>query len=604
MENLKQLLSIGVVLLCSLSAAYGQITPSDDAYTSSAASSTNYGTAITLSVSATATGTTTAFIRFDLSSIPSTYTGANIAQATLKLYVAAVPAAGSFNVDYVTGSWSEKTIKETEAPGIGATIVSNVNLVTTNKGEYILINVTPALVAWLDGTETNYGLVLVANSPLSATFDSKENSGASHPPELDVVYAGGGIAGVTTASGSGLTGGGTSGTLNLALTNACATNQVLQWNGSGWACSAAGTGTVTSVGISAPASDFTVSGSPVTGGGTLNLAWNVAPSSNSVANSIVKRDGSGSFYAGTISAVQFTGSSVSVQSVLAQNAFSQGTAIEGVSTSATDGSAGMMGFNTATSAKTYGVLGSVTSRTGHGVLGTAVASSTLATSFTGAAGVWGDTSSNGGVSTQGVTGLLGTADDGAAITGANNSSGATLSLANFTASSGSKLIQALAPNLPNQEPFLVDASGNLSIGGKVTVYNGKATSGNGVAPITVSLTQTSKSSVQFTDVLAGVQGLFRVSVYAVCAGPTGSSGDGFSVQVLWTDATNTAQNLYAKDTSGSDYVACGTAAADFAQATFVVQNIGGSGKDIILVVGNSGSATGTYDLFLTIEQLM
>jgi len=368
MENLKQLLSIGVVLLCSLSAAYGQITPSDDAYTSSAASSTNYGTAITLSVSATATGTTTAFIRFDLSSIPSTYTGANIAQATLKVYVAAVPAAGSFNVDYVTGSWSEKTIKETEAPGIGATIVSNVNLVTTNKGEYILINVTPALVAWLDGTETNYGLVLVANSPLSATFDSKENSGASHPPELDVVFAGGGIAGVTTASGSGLTGGGTSGTLNLALTNACATNQVLQWNGSGWACSAAGTGTVTSVGISAPASDFTVSGSPVTGGGTLNLAWNVAPSSNSVANSIVKRDGSGSFYAGTISAVQFTGSSVSVQSVLAQNAFSQGTAIEGVSTSATDGSAGMMGFNTATSAKTYGVLGSVTSRTGHGDL--------------------------------------------------------------------------------------------------------------------------------------------------------------------------------------------------------------------------------------------
>jgi hypothetical protein len=595
---------VGVLILCAGGAAYGQITPSDDAYTSSSASSTNYGTAITLSVSATATATTTAFIRFDLSSIPSTYTGANIAQATLKLYVAAVPAAGSFNVDYVTGSWTEKTIKGTEEPGIGSTIVSNVNLATTNKGEYVLINVTPALEAWLNGTETNYGVALVANSPLSATFDSKENAGASHPPELDVVYAGGGIVGVATASGSGLTGGGTSGTLNLALTNACATNQVLQWNGSGWTCSAAGTGTVTSVGISAPVSDFTVSGSPVTGGGTLNFSWNVAPTSNPVANSIVKRDGSGNFYAGTINAVQFTGSNVNVQAVLAQNAFSQGTAVEGISTSATDGTAGIMGFNTAASAKTYGVLGSAASRAGHGVLGTAVASSALAANFTGAAGVWGDTSSNGGVSTQGVTGLLGTADDGTAITGANNSSGATLSLANFTTSSGSKLIRALAPNLPNQEPFLVDASGNLSIGGKVTVYNGKVTSANGIASIVASLTQTSKSGGQFTDVLAGVQGLFRISVYAVCAVPTGSSGDGFSVQILWTDNTNNAQNLYAKDTSGSDYVACGTAAADFAEATFAIQNIGGSGKDIILVVGNSGKATGTYDLFLTIEQLM
>ena len=45
------------------------------------------------------------------------------------------------------------------------------------------------------------------------------------------------LTGVTTASGSGLAGGGTGGTLNLALTNACAASQVLQWNGTAWACS-------------------------------------------------------------------------------------------------------------------------------------------------------------------------------------------------------------------------------------------------------------------------------------------------------------------------------------------------------------------------------
>jgi hypothetical protein len=60
-----------------------------------------------------------------------------------------------------------------------------------------------------------------------------------------------------------------------------------------------GPGTVKSVGLTAPATDFTVSGSPVTGTGTLNFAWNVVPTSSDVANAIVKRDATGSFSAGS-----------------------------------------------------------------------------------------------------------------------------------------------------------------------------------------------------------------------------------------------------------------------------------------------------------------
>jgi hypothetical protein len=58
------------------------------------------------------------------------------------------------------------------------------------------------------------------------------------------------ITGINTNAGSGLIGGGLSGTLNLSLTNTCAASQVLQWNGSGWVCSSAGTGTVTGSGAS------------------------------------------------------------------------------------------------------------------------------------------------------------------------------------------------------------------------------------------------------------------------------------------------------------------------------------------------------------------
>jgi hypothetical protein len=72
------------------------------------------------------------------------------------------------------------------------------------------------------------------------------------------------ITGVT--AGSGLTGGGTAGTVTVGLTNTCASGQVLEWNGSAWACAGVGTGTITGV----------TAGTDLTGGGatgnvTLNL---------------------------------------------------------------------------------------------------------------------------------------------------------------------------------------------------------------------------------------------------------------------------------------------------------------------------------------------
>jgi len=134
-----------------------------------------------------------------------------------------------------------------------------VPLTTADKNQFILINVTAAVQAWLSGTP-NDGIALVANSPLNASFDSKESTTTSHAAELDIVFAGGGtLTGVTTASGSGLTGGGTSGTLTLSLTNACAANQVLQWSGTAWACAnLKGSGTITGV----------TAGTDLTGGGT------------------------------------------------------------------------------------------------------------------------------------------------------------------------------------------------------------------------------------------------------------------------------------------------------------------------------------------------
>jgi hypothetical protein len=255
-----------VLSLFTSTAAHAQITPLGDAYTNTADSTKNYGSQTLLDVDGASQIT---YIQFPLTSIPA---GASVSQATLKLYVNAVTTPGSFNVDYVNTAWTESTIDASNAPTPGTTIASNVNVTTADKNQYILINVTSAVQAWLDGTETNNGLALVANSTFDATFDSKENTATSHPAELDIAYAGGDgtITGVTTASGSGLTGGGTSGSLNLGLTNSCSASQVLQWNGSAWACASAGTGTITGV----------TAGTNLTGGGT---GGNVTLSLNTTA---------------------------------------------------------------------------------------------------------------------------------------------------------------------------------------------------------------------------------------------------------------------------------------------------------------------------------
>src|SRR5215471_16517842 len=398
MCRLQYALFLLFINLAALISAFGQITPSQDSYTNTAASSSNYGTATTLDVSSTSTSIQTAYIQFDLSSIPAGYTSSNVAKATLKLFVDSVSTSGSMNVNYVAGNWTEKGITASLSPALGNTIVSSVPVAGGNVNKYILIDVTSALDGWLNGSQANYGIALVGNSGLAAGFESKENTNQSHPAELDIVFTSGGtITGVTTASGSGLTGGGTSGALNLGLRTNCSTNQVLEWNGGSWVCSSTGAGSVSSVGLSAPPTDFIVSGSPVTGTGTLNFSWNVAPTSASTPNSIVKRDGSGDFSANIIEAGEFTAQSVVASSVVVSSgpnqdavmmeAFNQATtgsqsdaffagikstsngatAVTGHAFGTTGGVLGVSGITDSSSVSAVGVSGTATPTSGYGV---------------------------------------------------------------------------------------------------------------------------------------------------------------------------------------------------------------------------------------------
>ncbi len=145
-----------------------------------------------------------------------------------------------------------------------------------------------------------------------------------------------------------------------------------------------GGGSVSSVGLSAPASDFTVTGSPVTTSGTLGLNWTVAPTSANTANAIVKRDASGGFSSGSVFAVDtlgnvgvsgyspsnygVAGQSGSVAGVYGTSTNANGLGIFGWSQNSGDGIDGVSNSG-------RGMYGSV--KQGQGVMGESFGTTTL-----------------------------------------------------------------------------------------------------------------------------------------------------------------------------------------------------------------------------------
>jgi hypothetical protein len=132
-----------------------------------------------------------------------------------------------------------------------------------------------------------------------------------------------------------------------------------------------GTGTVTSVGLSAPTSDFKVTGSPVKTSGTLALNWNVAPTPNNTANAIVKRDALGSFTAtnatitGRLAAQALSGNG---NAISGSSSVSNATVIYGGANSATGATWAVEGENFSNDPGAYGVIGRSHSA-GIGVVG-------------------------------------------------------------------------------------------------------------------------------------------------------------------------------------------------------------------------------------------
>jgi len=256
------------------------------------------------------------------------------------------------------------------------------------------------------------------------------------------------ITGVTTATGSGLSGGGTSGTLSLkvpaaGITNAmlqdskvtlnanaagglttpgamtlgstytiglkpCSTDQVLQYNGSVWNCSSAGTGTITGV----------TAGSDLTGGGTsgsvtLNLDTTKVPLLSAANTFVGNQSITGNLTAtGSISAQTASLNANGTTTALYINQTGGGVGL-GVSATTGYGISSIAEFTgvegTSTAAGGYGVVGLSTS--GYAVYG--VDNAPTGTSV----GVYGETESSAGYGVEGSSSNVGVYGSGTGTVG-------------------------------------------------------------------------------------------------------------------------------------------------------------------------------------------
>jgi hypothetical protein len=138
-------------------------------------------------------------LQFDLTKLPPGATSADVSSAKLRIFVDNISAFGSITVSLANAPWSESTVNgvTNPVPGPGATIRSGIPITTINQ--YIEIDVTSQVVAWLNGAP-NDGFIITAQGNASLVLDSKENLSTSHPAALVILFNG--TAGSTGATGA------------------------------------------------------------------------------------------------------------------------------------------------------------------------------------------------------------------------------------------------------------------------------------------------------------------------------------------------------------------------------------------------------------------
>ena len=130
-----------------------------------------------------------AFIKFSLGTLPSGITAANVTQARLRLWVDNNSnTLGAITLTPVTSGWDESTLNNSASSSLTSGLPKFFDLPINSSADFVSIDVTSWVKAWVSGTLINEGFVIdPGSSPsLNLLFDSKESNQTSHEPRLEI----------------------------------------------------------------------------------------------------------------------------------------------------------------------------------------------------------------------------------------------------------------------------------------------------------------------------------------------------------------------------------------------------------------------------------
>jgi N-acetylneuraminic acid mutarotase len=154
-------------------------------------------------------GATKTYIKFLLtSSLPPNTAAANVAKATLKLYLSPLTKpSGAIDIYPIpiTSAWTESTLNPSSPPALASTPFAT-QIPVGPANSFLVVDVTKLVQEWLNGSANggidNNGIALVADTSTSyVVFDSKESIVTSHEPRLEIVLANSGPQGPAGAQG-------------------------------------------------------------------------------------------------------------------------------------------------------------------------------------------------------------------------------------------------------------------------------------------------------------------------------------------------------------------------------------------------------------------
>ena len=185
-------LSLTAHRLCAVEALLLQDTYIDNGTTGGKPppNASNYGSGMDLRVFKGNGRLGRTFLKFSLATLPPGTTASDVAHARLRFWVNSnSTVAGAINLTPVTAPWDEYTLKDnsTGSLSFGSPTLSELSVTSINN--FVSIDVTDWVKAWIGGTLVNEGIKIEASAAttfLNLTFDSKESDQTSHEPRLEI----------------------------------------------------------------------------------------------------------------------------------------------------------------------------------------------------------------------------------------------------------------------------------------------------------------------------------------------------------------------------------------------------------------------------------